>query len=68
MFVQLPGRRRTGPRWATPLVCVALATAFLWIGTRPENRQAALLLGWGALTGGPVAADIRPWVARPPGP
>ena len=57
MFVQLPARRRIGPRWATPLVCAALAAAFLWVGTRPESRQAALLLGWGALTGGPVAAD-----------
>ena len=57
MFVQLPVRRRAGPRWATPLVCAALAATFLWVGTRPEGRQAALLLGWGALTGGPVAAD-----------
>ena len=57
MFVQLPARRRIGPRWATPLVCAALAATFLWVGTRPESRQAALLLGWGALTGGPVAAD-----------
>jgi len=57
MFVQLPVRRRAGPRWATPLVCAALALVFLWVATRPPERQAALLLGWGALTGGPVAAD-----------
>lgn len=57
MFVQLPVRHRTGPRWATPLVCAALATAFLWVATRPDARQAALLLDWGALTGGPVAAE-----------
>ncbi|MBW8851065.1 MAG: rhomboid family intramembrane serine protease [Xanthomonadales bacterium] len=57
MFVQLPVRRRAGPRWATPLVCAALSAAFLWVGTRPEGRQAALLLDWGALTGGPVAAE-----------
>ena len=57
MFVQLPVRRRAGPRWATPLVCAALSAAFLWVGTRPEGRQATLLLDWGALTGGPVAAE-----------
>lgn len=57
MFVQLPVRRRGGLRWATPLVFAALWLAYLWVGTRPEPEHRALLQDWGALTGGPDAAD-----------
>lgn len=57
MFVQLPNRRRTGLRWATPLVFAALWLAYLWASTRPDTGQRALLQEWGALTGGPAPAD-----------
>lgn len=61
MFVQLPTRRTSGIRWATPLVFAALWLAYLWASTRPEAVQRGLLQDWGALTGGPAAADT--WLA-----
>lgn len=61
MFVQLPTHRRTGLRWATPLTFATLWLAFLWVGTRPDPAQRALLQEWGALTGGPAPADT--WLA-----
>ena len=57
MFVQLPTRRRSGPRWATPLVFAALWLTYLWVSTRPEATERLLLQEWGALTGGPALAD-----------
>ena len=57
MFVQLPTRQKAGLRWATPLVFAALWLAYLWASTRPDAIQRALLQDWGALTGGPAAAD-----------
>ncbi len=57
MFVQLPTRRTTSLRWATPLVFAALWLAYLWASTRPEPVQRALLQDWAALTGGPALAD-----------
>lgn len=57
MFVQLPTRQKSGPRWATPLVFAALWLAYLWASTRPDATQRALLQEWGALTGGSAAAD-----------
>jgi membrane associated rhomboid family serine protease len=61
MFVQLPTRRTSGLRWATPLVFATLWLAYLWASTRPEAIQRGLLQDWGALTGGPAAADT--WLA-----
>jgi membrane associated rhomboid family serine protease len=57
MFVQLPTRRRSGPRWATPLVFAVLWLTYLWVSTRPEATERLLLQEWGALTGGPALAD-----------
>ena len=57
MFVQLPTRQKSGLRWATPLVFAALWLAFLWASTRPDAVQRAWLQEWGALAGGPAAAD-----------
>ncbi len=57
MFVQLPTRQKAGLRWATPLVFAALWLAYLWASTRPDAILRALLQDWGALTGGPAAAD-----------
>ncbi len=57
MFVQLPTRQKAVMRWATPLVFAALWLAYLWASTRPDVIQRALLQDWGALTGGPAAAE-----------
>jgi membrane associated rhomboid family serine protease len=57
MFVQLPTRKQSGLRWATPLMFAALWLAYLWASTRPDAAQRQLLQEWGALTGGPAAAD-----------
>ncbi len=57
MFVQLPTRKKSGLRWATPLVFAVLWVAYLWASTRPEATQQALLQGWGALTGGSAIRD-----------
>jgi membrane associated rhomboid family serine protease len=56
MFVALPTRHRPGLRWATPLLFAVLWAAFFWASLRPGAAQRALLLEWGALTGGPPLA------------
>jgi membrane associated rhomboid family serine protease len=52
MFVGIPNRRRTGIRWATPLLVILAVAAFILM-LRPESEGArhALLLRWGALSG-----------------
>jgi membrane associated rhomboid family serine protease len=57
MFVSLPTRSRRTLRWATPLLFAALWFAYLWASTRSAPAQRALLLDWGALTGGPAVMD-----------
>src|SRR5688500_1756997 len=52
MFVSLPSRKKTGLRWATPVLFAALWVAFLWAATRPVAAHDNLLLDWGALSGG----------------
>jgi membrane associated rhomboid family serine protease len=52
MFVQLPTRKKSGLRWATPLLFAVLWLAYFWASTRPEPVQRALLQEWAALTGG----------------
>lgn len=52
MFVPLPTRVRPTLRWATPLLLLACSALFVWASTRPGAAQAALLLDWGALSGG----------------
>ena len=58
MFVSIPTRSRPGPRWATPLLCAALWTVYLWASTRPELVEQALMARWGALTGGLPLVDL----------
>ena len=57
MFVSLPNRAKSGLRWATPLLFAVLLGAFVLatLGSGPEQR--ALLVGWGALSGGLAAPD-----------
>ena len=57
MFVSLPTRSRTTLRWATPLLFAVLWLAYLWASTRSGPTQRALLLDWGALTGGPAPLE-----------
>ena len=64
MFVSIPTRHRHDLRWATPALVALLWLAFLWASTRPPGGQRALLLEWGALSGGQLPADIlRSWSA-----
>lgn len=57
MFVQLPTRKKNSLRWATPLMFAVLGGAYLWASARPDASEQALLQEWGALTGGPDAAE-----------
>lgn len=57
MFVALPTRARPSLRWATPLLFALLWLAYLWARTRPGAAQHALVLDWGALTGGQAMDD-----------
>ncbi|MFT3763700.1 MAG: rhomboid family intramembrane serine protease [Pseudoxanthomonas sp.] len=56
MFVSLPTRQRTSPRWATPALAAVLVLSFLWGTAQP---QASLLRDWGALSGG--LGDLQAW-------
>lgn len=52
MFVELPHRRRSHWRWATPLLAALMGAAYLWIVLLPDDaawRDA--LLRWGTLSG-----------------
>jgi len=62
MFVSIPTRQRHPLRWATPALVGVLWLAFLWTSTLPGGRKRALLLEWGALSGGQLPEDIlRSW-------
>jgi membrane associated rhomboid family serine protease len=60
MFVSLPTRQRSGLRWATPLLVVLLSSAFAWATMGSDSQQRALVLGWGALSGGFMSPDAWP--------
>ena len=57
MFVSLPTRCRPSLRWATPLLFALLWLAYFWASTQSGATQHALLLHWGALTGGQAPGD-----------
>ena len=57
MFVSLPTRNRPTLRWATPLLFALLWLAYFWASTQSGATQHALLLHWGALTGGQAPGD-----------
>ncbi|RNF82914.1 rhomboid family intramembrane serine protease [Montanilutibacter psychrotolerans] len=56
MFVAIPPREKTPPRWATPLLFAILWLCFTVIALMPESGQRRLLLDWGALSGTLVSA------------
>jgi len=60
MFVALPSRQKTGLRWATPLLVALLLAAFAWATMGTSSQQRALVLGWGALSGGFISPDAWP--------
>src|SRR5687767_452627 len=60
MFVSLPTRQQTGLRWATPLLFVLLWGAFVWATTGSDRDQQALVVGWGALSGGLTSPEAWP--------
>jgi membrane associated rhomboid family serine protease len=60
MFVSLPTRQKRGLRWATPLLVVLLSAAFLWATMGTSGEQRALVMGWGALSGGFMSPDAWP--------
>jgi membrane associated rhomboid family serine protease len=62
MFVQLPTRKRTNLRWATPFVFALLWLAYFWASTRPAEVQRGLMRDWGALTGGTALMDTWHWL------
>ena len=52
MFVDLPTRRRTQWRWATPLLALLMVGAYIWIFLLPDDAAwRATLLRWGTLSG-----------------
>jgi membrane associated rhomboid family serine protease len=62
MFVSIPTRTKPTFRWATPMLVAVLWAAFLWASSRSGTGQRALLLEWGALSGGQTAADfLQSW-------
>jgi len=52
MFIPITPRNRPACYWASPLLMVLLWAAYVWASTRPAAMQQALVLEWGALTGG----------------
>ncbi len=61
MFVSIPARRKTTPRWATPLLFGALWLAFLWVVMQPGPAHSRVLRDWGALSGG--MTSLTAWLS-----
>jgi len=59
MFVPLPTRQKRGLRWATPALFALLLGVFVWARLASGSEQRALIVGWGALSGG--LADPAAW-------
>ena len=59
MFVPLPTRQKRGLRWATPALFALLLGVFVWARLASGSEQRALIVGWGALSGG--LSDPAAW-------
>lgn len=57
VFVSVPPRNSSTWRWATPMLFALLWLAYLWASTRTGSIRDALLLDWGALSGGAGPLD-----------
>ena len=55
MFIAIPSRQKSPPRWATPLLFAALWVCFTWLTVLPHATQRDLLMEWAALSGGLAA-------------
>lgn len=55
LFVSIPSRPKTSPRWAIPLLFTLLWLCFLAVTLLPGPAEQRLLLEWGALSGGMAA-------------
>ncbi|MEO8000304.1 MAG: rhomboid family intramembrane serine protease, partial [Arenimonas sp.] len=52
MFVNLPSRKKTARRWATPLLVGIIVSIFLWLQWWPGGDELkAYLDHWGTLSG-----------------
>ncbi|TNJ35777.1 rhomboid family intramembrane serine protease [Arenimonas terrae] len=52
MFVDLPRRRKSHLRWATPLLATLMVASLIWISLLPDDAAwRATLLRWGTLSG-----------------
>ena len=56
MFISVPHRHKPTVRWASPLLAILLAAAFLWVWMRPAAESHALLSRWGTLPSDVLAA------------
>lgn len=52
MFIPIPPRHKSPPRWATPLLFAALWICFTGLILLPEPSQQDMLMEWAALSGG----------------
>ena len=52
VFLSVPSRQKTPPRWVTPLLFAVLWACFTWLSVLPPTTQQTLLLDWAALSGG----------------
>lgn len=49
MFVDVPNRRRRGPRWVTPLLVIACVAVFCWLMLAAPEARYAVLARWGTV-------------------
>jgi membrane associated rhomboid family serine protease len=49
MFVDIPGRRRTRPRWVAPLLVVACVACYLWLMLAAPEARYTVLARWGTV-------------------
>ena len=61
MFVSIPSRKKSAPRWAVPLLFAAVWLAYLWSISRPTEARNTLWLDWGALSSG--VSNLGDWWA-----
>lgn len=61
MFVEVPSRRRSEVRWATPLLVLLTMAVFVWlVSLQPAGAHNAALLRWGTLSGA-LPVSLQQW-------
>ncbi|MDE2497179.1 MAG: rhomboid family intramembrane serine protease, partial [Xanthomonadaceae bacterium] len=51
MFVDVPSRQHTHPRWVTPVLVVACVACYLWLMLSATATRYVLLGDWGTVPG-----------------